>query len=155
MKLSNPKTSSKAYWSILKSFVNDKKIPIILPLYQNGTFITDFCQKAELFNSFFAEQCSILQNSSKRPTNLAPRTDQSLTSINFSKDDILKIIQNLNLNKTHGPDKISIRMIKICGNSLCKPLEMIFKSCIIKGEFPSEWKIPTVVPVHKNVTSNR
>ena len=51
MKLSNPETSSKAYWSILKSFVNDKKIPISLPLYHNGNFITDFRQKAELFNS--------------------------------------------------------------------------------------------------------
>ena len=90
------------------------------PLYHNGNFITEFCQKAELSNSFFAEQCSILQNSSKLPTNLASRTDQSLTSINFSQDDILKIIQNLNPNKAHGPDKISIRMIKICGNSLCK-----------------------------------
>ena len=138
MSLSNPKTSSKAYWSILKSFLNDKKIPIIPPLYRNGYFITDFCQKAELFNSFFADQCSILQNSSKLPTNLAPRTDQSLTSINFFEDDILKIIQNLNPNKVHGPVKISIRMIKIFDNSICKPLEMIFKSCIIKREFPSE-----------------
>ena len=97
---------------------------------------------------------TILQNSSKLPTNLAPRTDQSLTSVHFSQDDILKIIQNLNPNKAHGPDKISIRMIKICGKSLCKPLEMIFKPCIIKGEYPSEWKKANVVPVHKKATSN-
>ena len=88
--------------------------------------------------NFFAEQCSILQSSKKLPTNLAPRTDQSLTSINFTQDDILKIVQNLSPNKAHGPGKISIHMIKICGNSLSKPLEMTFKSCIIKGEFPSE-----------------
>ena len=74
MKLSNPETSSKEKL-ILKSFVNDKKIPIIPPLYHIGNFITDFRQKEELFNSFFAEQCSVLQNSSKVPTNLAPRTD--------------------------------------------------------------------------------
>ena len=127
-KLSNPETSSKACWSLLKSFVNDKKMPIIPPLYHNGNFITDFCQKAELFNSFFAEQCSILLNSSKLQTNLAPRRDQSITSVNFSQDDILKINHNLNPNKAHGPDKISIRMIKICSKSLYKPLEMIFTS---------------------------
>ena len=74
----------------------------------------------------------------KRPTDLAPRISQSLISINFSQDDILKIIENLNANKSHGPDKISIRMITICGNSLCKPLEMISGSCIKKREFPSE-----------------
>ena len=64
---------------------------------------------------------------------------------------MLKIIQNLNPNKAHGPDKISICIIKVCGNSLCKPLEMIFKSCIIKREFPSEWKKANVVPVPKKV----
>ena len=48
MKLSNLETSSKVYWSILKSFVNNKKIPIIPPLYHNGNFIADFRQKAEL-----------------------------------------------------------------------------------------------------------
>ena len=70
--------------------------------------------------------------------NLAPRTGQSLTSINFPQDYTLKIIQNLNPNKPHGQDKISISMIRICGKSLCKLLEMIFKSCIIKGKYPSE-----------------
>ena len=52
MKLSNPEASSKVYWSISKSFVNDKKITTIPPLYHNGNFITDFRQKAELFNPF-------------------------------------------------------------------------------------------------------
>ena len=61
------------------------------PLYHSGNFITDFRQMTELFNSFFAEQYSIVQNSSKLPTKLAPRTDQSLTSITLSQDDILKM----------------------------------------------------------------
>ena len=46
-------------------------------------------------------------------------------------------------------------MIKIFGNSLCKPLELIFKSCTTKGEFPSEWKKANVVPVCKKMISNR
>ena len=61
----------------------------------------------------------------------------------------MKIIQNLPLNKAQGLDKISIRMIKISGKSLCTTLEMIFKSCIMKGEYPSERKKANVVPVHK------
>ena len=63
----------------------------------------------------------------------------------------MKIIQNLNPNKAHDPDKVSIRMIKICGKSLSKPFEMVFKSCVIKGEYPSEWKKANVVLVHKKV----
>ena len=45
-------------------------------------------------------------------------------------------------------------MIKFCGNSLCKPLEMIFKSCIIKGELSSELKKAKVISVQKRATSN-
>ena len=31
-KLNNPITSAKTYWSILKTFYNGKKVPLILPL---------------------------------------------------------------------------------------------------------------------------
>ena len=31
-KLSDPKTSSKTYWSILKTFYNSKKVPIMPPI---------------------------------------------------------------------------------------------------------------------------
>ena len=40
-------------------------------------------------------------------------------------------------------------MAKICSKALGKPLEMIFKSCVIKGEYPSEWKKANEVPVYE------
>ena len=51
-KLANPATSSKTYWSILKIFLNNKKIPCISPLFYENKFITNFKEKAELFNTF-------------------------------------------------------------------------------------------------------
>ena len=56
-KLQNTQRSSKAYWSLLKIFPNNKKIPVIPPLYHKNEFPIDFKKKAELFNSFFADQC--------------------------------------------------------------------------------------------------
>ena len=41
---------------------------------------------------------------------------------------------------------VIIRMLKICGKSISKPLKIIFKSCIRKGQFPREWKKANVVP---------
>ena len=61
--------------------------------------------------------------------------------MNFSKNDIEKIIQNLDPNKAHGHGKISIFMIKICGKSICKPLQVIFSQCNDTGSFPLEWKM--------------
>ena len=45
-------------------------------------------------------------------------------------------------------------MLKICGRSMCKPFEIIFKSCLESGIFPLEWKKVNVVTVHKKMTNN-
>ena len=45
---------------------------------------------------------------------------------------------------------VNIRMINLCGYFIYKPLEMIFKSCLIKPRnFSAEWKKIGIVPVHK------
>ena len=52
-KLSDPKTSSKTYWSILKTFYNTKKVPIIPPILIENKLETDFLKKANYFNNKF------------------------------------------------------------------------------------------------------
>ena len=117
-RLADPLTSPKTYWSILKTFLNNKKIPCIPPLFHENKFVTDFKEKAELFNHFFVNQCSLLSNNSVLPTNLPQLTNKCLDSIHFSSSDIAKIISHLDPNKAHGHDMLSIRMIKLCGNSI-------------------------------------
>ena len=68
-KLNNPLVQIKTYWSILKTFYNDKKIPLIPPLLVDDKFITDIQMKANVFNKFFAEQCTPLHNNSSLPVN--------------------------------------------------------------------------------------
>ena len=148
-KLLDPKTSQKSYWSILKTFLNNKKIPCIPPLLHQDKFVTDFKEKANIFNNFFANQCCIVSNNSELPVILTRKTHESLSTIDFSTDDILKIIRNLDLNKAHGHDMISIRIIKICDTSICRPLKLIFQACLESAKFPNKWKKANVVPVHK------
>ena len=40
-------------------------------------------------------------------------------------------------------------MLKICGDTICKPLELIFKQALTTGVFPSEWKKGNIVPCYK------
>ena len=84
--------------------------------------------KANIFNKFFADQCTPLKNNSSLPVNQIFLTQSRLTSIDFDEDELLKIIRALNINKAHGHDDISIRMIKICDKSLIKPLTFLFKT---------------------------
>ena len=67
----------------------------------------------------------------------------------FTTDDIKSIINKLDPNKAHSHDMISIRMIKLCGDFIYKPLEMIFKSCLNQGIFPVEWIKANVVSVYE------
>ena len=50
----------------------------------------------------------------------------------------MKVIRKLDPNKAHGQDNISIRMIKIHGKSICKPLRKTFKECLRTNTFPLE-----------------
>ena len=118
-------------------------------MFYETRFVTDFTKKAELFNPFFAKQCTIINNGSSLPSELLLKTDQFLSNITFSSDDMLKITKNLDPEKAHGQDRISIQMLKICGPSICKPHEIIFKSCLENEIFPFELKKANVVPVHK------
>ena len=102
-------------------------------MYHN-IYITDFKDKAQIFNNFFAKHCTLVENTCKLPIDSSKRTNNLLSTISFSKDDIASIIKNLNPNKFHGFDMISIGMLKICGDSVLKPLELIFKSCIETGK---------------------
>ena len=135
-------------------FLNDKETLIIPPLFYENRLVKDFKKKAELFNSFFAKQCTVINNSNILPSELLLKTDKFLSNITFSSNDILKIIQKLDPEKAHGFDRIRIRMLKICESSIYKPLEIIFKSCLESGIFPREWKKANVVPVHKKMTNN-
>ena len=148
-KLNNPLSQAKTYWSILKTFYNGKKIPLIPPLLVNDEFVTDMKTKADIFNKFFAEQCTPLKNDSKLPNSQIFLTQSRLSSLDFNEDEALKIIRSLNIHKAHGHDDISIRMIKICDKSLLKPITILFQNSINSSCYPIIWKRSNIIPVHK------
>ena len=46
-------------------------------------------------------------------------------------------------------------MLKICGNSLHRPLELIFNNFLANEIFPSDCKKGNIVPVHKKNDKQR
>ena len=120
--------NSKVYWSLLKNFLNNKKIRMIPLLFYKNRFITDFQEKVKLFKFFFSKQCCIIPNNSSLTADFNYITDNRLSTVTFSAKDIGKIIPNLDSNKAHEHDNTSIRMLKICSDSICVTLQMIFLS---------------------------
>ena len=133
--LSDKSFNPTKYWSLLKTLLNGKKIPCIPPLYHNKKFISEIKTKCELFNSYFAGQCTPLANNSQMSTRFTTHTDSVLRSIDFSVEQVSNIIKKLDPNKAHGHGKINIRMLKLCGNSINRPLTTIFKNCFNERKF--------------------
>ena len=151
-KLSDTRTAPKTYWKIINSFLNKCKIPRIPPLFVNNIYITKCNDKAEIFNNYFASQCTPFSNDSTLP-NFSPLTENTLSFFEITDEEIKDLLIGVNVNKAHGPDEISANMIKLCDTSLILPLKIIFNNIIRTGIFPSQWKMANVKPIHEKMTN--
>ena len=106
-------------------------------------------KKVNHFNDFFASKCTSLNNGSTLPHSVSNAPTVELSSFQFNDQDILKIKRALHVNKAHACEDISIRMIKICDQSIVKHLSIIYQNYVNTGTFPDIWKKSNVVPVHK------
>ena len=57
----------KRYWTILNSFSGKNKLPTIPPIIENDELVTDYRSKAEIFNNYFALQCTPLDGGDDVP----------------------------------------------------------------------------------------
>ena len=99
--LKDSNTASKTYWSILNRFVYNKKIPVLPPSLADVNFISNFCEKASLFNNFLAP----IKNNSRLSPSIY-KTNTEFTAFVLRKKDKLSIINSLNSSKAHGYDNI-------------------------------------------------
>ena len=111
--------------------------------------MTNFLEKANLFNEFFTQQCNTIENDSTLPDALIFETTERISSFDISKDEVTKIIRSLDPNKAHGHDGISIRILKLCASSISKPFLLLFEQSLENECFPNVWKKANIVPIHK------
>ena len=143
-KLSDPATGQKPFWTSFKRILNKKKYTNIPPLIEGSYFVSNFQQKSDIFNDYFANQC----NTSLLPR-LCKKTNLTISAVEITEIQIVNIISNLNPNKAYGFDEISVTMLKHCAREVAKPLKIIFQNCHRSGIFPDGWKYGNIQPVHK------
>ena len=67
---------------------------------------------------------------------------------------VKKFITNLDSSKTSGPDCIPVVVLKNCEPELSHILAELFNMCLKESCFPDCQKVPSVVPVFKNVVES-
>ena len=140
---SNPNALTKKFWSYVKSNSNTSRIP--KSVHRAEIHANDDVKRAKLFNTFFHEQFS---PSSNYEINIDFSND-SFRPFKFEAHNVLQILKTIDINKSQGPDGISGAVLKYCAPSLANPLSILFNISYSSGQFPSDWKLANVVPVHK------
>ena len=78
--VNGPQTKAKTYWSILKTFFDGWKIPVIPTFLIDDKLLSDFKEKANRFNKFFSCQSTLFNNGSEFPSRPIFVTNEILSS---------------------------------------------------------------------------
>ena len=105
-------------------------------------------EKAEVFNKFFG---SVLTKEDMHsiPDVVNAGVKNQLRDLDFTKDDVLKILSGLRSNKSPGPDKIHPCVLRECAASLALPIYLLFRRSMDEGHLPQIWKDGHITPIHK------
>ena len=74
---------------------------------------------------------------------------EGMQDIKVDRQEIRKLLENLDVRKAIGPDDVSGWILKECRDQLVEPIWDIIDSSLKEGKVPKEWKRANIVPIYK------
>lgn len=150
---SNIINDPRTFWKFVRNTKKDGNIPNFMTLNDRtavgGTGVCNLF--AEFFQSNFTHNNTdfvpVVENGFRLPTT-------TLSSPVISYTDISCSLESLKFDGSKGPDGILSVFLRNCANNLLSPLFIIFNNCFRLGEFPSQWKLSNIIPVHKSASKS-
>ena len=78
------------------------------------------------------------------------RTDIHITDVKISEEMVQKKLNELNTNKSCGPDEIHPRLLKELSSEIAGPIAIIMNKSLEDGQLQVDWKKAFVSPIYKN-----
>ena len=119
----------------------------IPPLRHNGNVITEFTNKANIFNNYFSSVFTTENIPSTHMPEGSPYPD--IRPLLFSAADTFQLLTSLEAHKAPRPDQIPPHLLQLDCHEIAPILTLIFNSSLHQGEPPSNWKNANIVPLHK------
>jgi hypothetical protein len=132
--LNDPRTSSKKFWKLIKSYQGNQSCQGIPDLIDGNTVITDTLEKSNLFNNFLAQQCSLDEQDRILPDDIPEGPVFHFR--NFDIDEVAKCLRSLNKGKAVGPDGISNFILFHLSDTMAPFFTYFFNFSISTGTFP-------------------
>jgi len=159
--LFNSKENSiKKLWNNLNmvcSFKKNKTKTLISKIVTDGKEFTDPVDICNEFNRYF---CNVGEELvAKLPKHLGkqvnfmnfcnPSPPHSMACESIDREELLKLIDNLNNNKSPGPDNFGPTLVKEMAGLIIEPLLFIYNLSFSTGVVPDKLKVAKVIPIYK------
>jgi Reverse transcriptase (RNA-dependent DNA polymerase)/Endonuclease-reverse transcriptase len=82
------------------------------------------------------------------------QNDSPFGALQFTVDEVLSVLQDLDVNKGAGPDGIPPLILKNCASAFAVPLSLLFNRSLSTCVFPDRWKLSYVTPIFKKGRRN-
>ncbi len=120
---------------------------------KNDNIVNENTEMANILNDFFASVYTDEDLGDIKPFAARDNDGTYLNNMHITKRDILEAVNNINVNKAPGPDKISPRILKEVKKAINRPFLIIFSESLRQGKVPTDWKFANVIPVFKKALS--
>ena len=146
----NIKSNPKRFWSFIKSKTGSGSIPTKVT-WNTQTGDTPYDQ-ANLFNRYFHSVFTKSDDNLGKTfnSNFQNFSPPGFSNLEFSDDEVLKILLGLDTNKAIGPDKLSPYFLKSFAVEINSSLCYIFRMSFDSGIIPNDWLRANVIPIHKS-----
>ena len=146
--ITTQKLGSKDFWRICNSVLKRNKSSLSSLSLGSDNMVVSSADKAELLCHEFAKNSS-LNDENKSPPSFPSRTAATLSSVSITVRQVRRILKCLDASKSSGPDGIPVIVLKECAPELAPVFSKLFRKCLAAGEYPSCWKVASVVPIPK------
>ena len=140
----DPSLISNIFWKHEKSKIQSTRIAETI--WYRDKFRNNFQDQTNLFNDYFYEQFSAKSN---YEIDIKTDFNDKFSSLKFHELDVLLLLKDKNSSKAAGPDSIHGMVLKHCAAGLEKSLTVIFNISFVTGCIPEDWKLASIVPIHK------
>ncbi|KAK3094441.1 hypothetical protein FSP39_001785 [Pinctada imbricata] len=105
-------------------------------------------EKAEVLANFFSSVFT------KEPEGEIPNIEKATVNstwkdTHITKKEVLTILEDLNVNRSSGPDGLHPKAIEEIREVIAEPLTIMFNQSLLEGKVPEAWKLGKIVALFK------
>ena len=105
-------------------------------------------RKADIFSKFFISVQTV-EPEGELPTMEQKHMKVPMEDLEVIEENVQELLENLKTDKAAGPDGFSLRILKPLAKKIIKPLAIICRESIKRGEVPKDWKIQWITVIYK------